>query len=547
MNLKLLIESESFSQNFPLGLKEFIKYCNDRDIIINEKLLEFLEENKLFFPIFRTEQWTMHDTKMLKKLYSTDLLKEPRNEEFIPWEEFYKLNEKFGIKELSIFSYYSKYQIFYLKRILNFITLKYTFNQLDEDKEIFTQNKKFREDNIDRMLLNFNDLDLIFLLNYIQNKYLPFVKDSRYTVLTNIDMDNLDQLTSLIDLSKIFEETPYSIDYLKNIRKRFAVDGLSIDPLEKWYHLIKYVSHEERANLKGKALLAIDYYAISDMLKLLIEDLTGEEQLETASILDSSRGSWQIRIYGKKINHKDIDVLQRLLTEYRINPNPDLFFIVEGYSEEAVIPIILNAYDLSLEEYRIELYNVKGVDKKIDELIKYKGIPITRKIDDKYYISPYGTKIFGLFDREGRFAHKEPEEIIDKIMKDIFETLPTELKTEKIYDLLENEIFIIKFWDKCFEYDNLSNEELIFLLKEYGMKYGHEFEISDTEMNVYRERNEDIKRLFRNKTGVGLSKKEFGKLIGNYIVENIRNGKEDYPIINVMNEVIFFSKGASLE
>jgi hypothetical protein len=489
----------------------------------------------------------MHDTKMLKKLYSTDLLKEPRNEEFIPWEEFYKLNEKFGIKELSIFSYYSKYQIFYLKRVLNFITLKYTFNQFDEDKEIVTRNKKFREDNIDRMLLNSNNFDLIFLLNYIQNKYLPLVKDSRYTVLTNINIEDLEQLTSSIDLSKIFEETHYSIDNLKNIRRNFAANGLSIDPLENWYHLIKYISHEKKAKLKGKALLAIDYYAISDMLKLLIEDLTGEEQLETSLILDLSGGSWQTRIYGKKINHKDIDVLKRLLTEYRIDPNPDLFFIVEGYSEEIAIPIILNAYDLSLEEYRIELYNVKGVSKKIDELIKYKGIPITRKIDDKYYISPYGTKIFGLFDREGRFAHKEPDEIIDKIMKDIFETLPTELKTEKIYDILENEIFIMKFWDKCFEYDNLSNEELIFLLKEYGMKYGHEFEISNAEMNMYRERNENINRLFRNKTGVSLSKKEFGKLIGNYIVENIRNGKEDYPIISVMNEVIFFSKGASLE
>lgn len=547
MNLKLLIESESFSQNFPIELKEFIKYCNNREVSINEKQLEFLEEKKLFFPIFRTDDWIWQDTKILKKLYSENLIRIPKNEKFIPWEEFYGLDEKFGIKKQLINSYYSKYQIFYLKRILDFITLKYTFNQLEDDKEIFRINKKFREDNIAPMLLNFNDINLIFLINYIQNKYLPIVKDSRYTVLTNINIEDLEQLTSIIDLSKIFKETPYSIDDLKNIRIRFAVDGLSIDPLEKWYHLIKYVSHEKRANLKGKALLAIDYYAISDMLKLLIEDLTGEEQLETASILDSPRRSWQIRIYGKIINHKDIDVLQRLLTEYRINPNPDLFFIVEGYSEEAAIPIILNAYNLSLEEYRIELYNVKGVDKKIDELIKYKGIPITRKIDDTYYISPYGTKIFGLFDREGRFASKKPEEIIDKIMKDIFETPPDEIKTEKNWDILEKDIFILKFWDKCFEYDNLSNEDLIFLLKEYGVKYGHEFEISDSEMNGYRERNEDINRLFKSKTGAGLSKREFGKSIGDYIVENIGNGKEDYPIIDVLNDVIFFSKGVSLE
>ena len=127
-------------------------------------------------------------------------------------------------------------------------------------------------------------------------------------------------------------------------------------------------------------------------------------------------------------------------------------------------------------------------------------------------------------------------------MKDILETLPNEMKTEKNLDILEKDIFILKFWDKCFEYDNLSNEELIFLLKEYGVKYGHEFEISDSEMNGYRERNEDINRLFKSKTGVGLSKREFGKSIGDYIVENIGNGKEDYPIIDVLNDVIFFSK-----
>ena len=165
MNLKLLIESESFSQNFPLELNEFIKYCNNREVSINEKNLEYLEEKKLFFPIFRTDKWIWQDTKILKKLYSENLIRIPRNEEFIPWEEFYGLDEKFGIKNRLINSYYSKYQIFYLKRILDFITLKYTFNQLEEDEEIFKINRKFRDDNIDRMLLIFNDINLIFLLN----------------------------------------------------------------------------------------------------------------------------------------------------------------------------------------------------------------------------------------------------------------------------------------------------------------------------------------------------------------------------------------------
>ncbi len=540
MNLKLLIDSESFSQNFPIELRDFIGYCKDRDINVNEEILEYLEEKRLFFPIFRTSERFIEDTKKLKKLYSEGLLKEPKNEFFVSWDEFYIFNKKYGIKELSIYSYYSKYQIFHLIRILDFITLKFS---LKDDDDIFLRDKKFREKNIDKILTQFveSQCQFCFFINYIQNKYLPFSKDSRYIMLININLKELMALTSLIDISKVSEK--FSIDILKSIRMNFSIDGSKINPLKNWYHLVKYISYEKKMKLKGKALLAQDYYLVSDMLRLLIEDLTGEEQYETYSVLDETKGDWMHRIYGKKINYKDIDVLKIILTDYRINPEPDLLLIVEGHSEEAAIPIILNAYNETLEEYRIELYNAEGVDKKIDELMKYIGIPTVRKIDEKYHVSPFRTRIFGIFDKEGRFKFKKPDDITKKIMNDILKRLPIEIN-EETRDILLMDTIRIKVWNKCFEYDNLANEELIFLLEKYSKKYNHELKISESELEGYRQRNEDIKRLYIAKTGQNLNKKQFGELIGAFLADNVKNGKEDYDIIEVLNEVIFFSKGA---
>ena len=96
-------------------------------------------------------------------------------------------------------------------------------------------------------------------------------------------------------------------------------------------------------------------------------------------------------------------------------------------------------------------------------------------------------------------------------MNEILKQLPKEMN-EETRNILERDTIRIKVCNKCFEYDNLSNEELIILLEQYSQKYNHEFKITDSELKVYRQRNEDIKRLYFDKTGENLSKKQFGEL-----------------------------------
>lgn len=543
MNLKLLIDSESFSQNFPIKLSDFIIYCRDRDISVNEEILEYLEEKRLFFPIFRSERF-IEDTKNLKKLYSEGLVKEPKNEVFIPWKNFYRFDENSGNEKIITFSFYSTYQIFHIIKILPVITLKFTLNQIKDNYDVFLRDKKFKEKNIDKLLTQSVDVEyqMIFFINYIQNKYLPFVKDSQIIYFADIRLKELDQLMSVINKSKILEK--YSIETLKQIRREFALNGYNIDPLKKWFHLVKYIDYKKRKELNGTALLAQYYYLVSDMLNLLIEDLTGEKQSDiySAALMESS--DWMSQLYGKKLNYKDIDTLKIILTDYRINPYPDLLLIVEGHTEEVAIPIILSATNETLEEYRIELYNIQGANKNFDELMKYIGTPTVRKIDGKYDVY-FRTRIFLIFDNEGRWKNKKSDTITKIIMNEILKRLPKEMN-EETCNILAMDTIKIKVCDKCFEYDNLSNEELIFLLDKYSKKHNNEFKINKSELYEYRQGNINIGDLYSAKTGHGLGKREFGELIGYFLADKIKNGEDDSYINDVLKEVILFSKGIKL-
>jgi len=137
------------------------------------------------------------------------------------------------------------------------------------------------------------------------------------------------------------------------------------------------------------------------MLALFLEDLTGEKQRETGSILDALEGRGKVRVYGKELNYADRDILIRLLREYGINPRPRLVLIVEGYTEEIVFPIIANAMGIPLERYNIQIINIRGVDKDPREFIIDYASPDVYPFDNKYYIHLERTKVFLNFDNEG--------------------------------------------------------------------------------------------------------------------------------------------------
>ena len=589
MNVKELILQEAFYQNFPLEVDKFIDYCKKRGLNVDRKDLEYLEKEGLFRPIMRVDGYYVNNTTDLNKLYENNHVIDPRQKEFVPWNNFYEKRERY--REEVIHSYYHPYQIYSLNSVLeaieariraltrfnitpqndaSVINLRKPGKNMGNRPEIMRKDSKKDE----------KDEKFVELLLFIQNKYLPLVKQPGYINITGDSPNNLYErwydLKRKIIPKEIVSALGLKAEEIKDYRGLIGGYGLSIDPLNNWYDLVKYIKYAKRQKLKGKALLAQDFYIISDMLALLLKDLTDEKQLETGSISDTMQGRGKEGYYGKKLNYVDRDILIELLREYGINPRPRLILIVEGYTEGIAFPIIANAMGIPLERYDIQIINIRGVDKDPREFIIDYATPDVYPFDNKYYIHLERTKVFLNFDNEGNKGSwikkliEKPDEEIEKMMKDVVSIIKN-----KGGDISANiEVIFLKhtvkyhIWGKedanfpdddelprehrikgkSFEYANFSDEELSRELNKYGRNYDPQFKITANEINGCRAENTNLDKFIRDKPDTylkGLNKREFGEQIGNFIAKEIKERTNRFenqrPIEEVLNQIIRFT------
>jgi hypothetical protein len=573
MNVNELIYQEAFYQNFPLEVDKFIDYCKERGVNVNRRYLEYLEKEGLFRPIIRVDGYYVNNTTDLKELYENDHVIDPRQKGFVPWNIYYEKRERY--REEIVHSYYHPYQIYFLNKVLEVGLRLSPLNIPQQDDELVISIRKW-EKNMSDYLENLRKDSkkhekFVELLLFIQNKYLPLVKQPGYISVTGDLPNNLDEkwddLQKRIIPKEIVSAFGLEVEVIKGYRGRIGRYGLSIDPLKHWYDLIKYIKYDKRQKLKGKALLAQDFYLISDMLALLLKDLTGEKQLETGSLSDTMRGCGKVRVYGKELNYVDRDVLIRLLREYGINPRPRLVLIVEGYTEEIVFPIIANAMDISLESYDIQIINILGVDRDPRELIIDYATPDVYSMDKKYYIPLERTKVFLIFDNEGNKRSwikkliEKPVEEIEKMMNDVLSIIKNKgrhisTNTEKIFlkhtvkchiwgQEQDDEKLKHRIREKSFEYANFSDEELSRELNKYCEKHGYNFDVTSDEIKDCRAKNRNLDKFIRDKTDTSLNKREFGEQIGNFIAKEIKERTNRFEnqrkIEKVLEQIIRFT------
>jgi hypothetical protein len=588
MNVKELILQEAFYQNFPLEVDKFIDYCKKRGLKnVDRKYLEYLEKEGLFRPIMRVDGYYVNNTTDLKKLYENNHVIDPSQNEFVPWKTFYETRTEYPREVIRTY-YYHPYQIYSLNSVLEAIEAKIRaltrFNITPQNDASVINFRKPGKNMGNRPEImrkdSKKDEKFVELLLFIQNKYLPLVKQPGYINITGDSPNNLYErwydLKRKIIPKEIVRALGLKTKDIDDYRGLIGSYGLFIDPLNDWYDLIKYINYDKRQKLKGKALLAQDFYIISDMLALLLKDLTGEKQLETGSISDTMQGRGKVRVYGKELNYVDRDILIRLLREYGINPRPRLVLIVEGDAEEIVFPIIANAMDIPLERYDIQIINIRGVDKDPRGLIIDYATPDVYPFDNKYYIHPERTKVFLIFDNEGnktswikKFIEK-PDEEIKKMMNEVVSIIKNKggdisanIEEKFLKHTVEYHIWgqeDANFHDdeelprehrikgKSFEYANFSDEELSRELNKYGRKYDPQFKITANEINGCRAKNTNLDTFIENKPDTylkGLDKREFGEQIGNFIAKEIKERTNRFenqrPIEEELNRIIRFT------
>lgn len=540
-----------------LPTDQFVSFCRGRGIRASRDQLEQFERLKLFFPLARVQfpkitlkveysedRKTYRDLGILeedevwngetREDYSSfhfvkefagnwmqeGLLWEPRSREFEPWSGFW---EDDGRK---VESYYAMFQCLPLHHLNRDLTIRvapesWAAHSVEKARETACQMANLAKTWTDAVRQNGCPGQRAALIcQAISNRYYPKTQSDRRTLIVSRHAPyyewNWKEYRRNWDAEAVRRLLGVSIEELKLLQEQTASYARWIDPLESWYSLARFVSIEQRKYLKGEALLARTLYSMEEMLRLFYHDLTGEKLCGP----DESPG-WRLSdFYGEGVPDNELQYLEFLTNKYHLNPRPRLLLLVEGEGERQQVPRIAQ----ELLGYRMERVGIQ-----VETLMGIGEVKKLERLIDHYHYRQ--TIVYLILDNENN-APKLRKRLLEARSK--YPDVPGRITKP-------NYIFL---WEKCFEFDNFSDEEIAGALTTVA---GGRYTFTPTEVAQARARfgrvKDPLSSLYRQKVGYGLNKPGLVEALVKGMLDNPRaefdpEGKPARPIAAKIWDVI---------
>lgn len=512
--LSLLDDVDLFKQASGLmTIDRFVEACKERGLNVFEEELEYYEQRGLLYPLLRIPrlvQWHdaqghpvdigegdtlspgafrryhsyLTDGENLRELREEGLLIRASAETYQPWSEYRDTEANY---QLRIDTYYVLYQILQVHWIKQHVTVEETYRRSERDSDDIVKVANVLSDRFpsgDYAPRSMADLDeLVALLLVIQNRYRPGASGILSGYRNQQDYQRYEDAFSP---EAAWAIVPIPLEELRTMRWLLCHRAREIDPLENWHDLVGFVGAFKRWKLRGTALLAQELYTIIEMLSRFLSDLAEQRGLTEQEYSCLSNENYEMQMYGRRVNHRDFDILEQILTDYDLNPRPKVLFIVEGETEAAAIPIICEAMQLRLATFGIELHNIAGADKHLEVLTRYAAPPrLSVAIEPGVYAAVRQTRVYALFDRENRWRRDEKlEAFLADWRATITNLLPDDLSDEAKEQIAGRSVTVER-WSQCFEFDNFTDDDLAEAISDYARTWGWP-EITAAEVASYR-------------------------------------------------------------
>lgn len=534
IDLTALIENEWFIVCDLLPADQFIKFCRDRGINTSREQLEQLEQLKLFYPLARVrfpkvtvkvelsedrktyryfgvlesdEAWSGdiiedYAAFYFNRRYNEDWLRndwlwDPRSREFESWSGFVEKGEP------SVESYYSRFQCLPLYHLCQDLTIRmggewwgaYSPKDVQETGQ---QMVEFAKARIESIRQNGSSLaEIALICQAISNRYYPKTQSDRRTLSVTYRGDyrdwRWDEYCNGWDAEATQRLLGVSVGELKTFQKQTALDARWLDPLEHWYGLIRFVSVDQRARLKGNALLAQTLYAMEEMLRFFYHDLTREKLYAP----DESASWRRSDFYGEGVPENELQYLEFLTNRYHLNPRPRLLLFVEGEGERQQFPRIareLLRHPMERVGIQVELLGSVGEAQKLERLIDY-----------HHYRQ---TIVYVILDNENN-----ARQLRDRL-------LSTKSKYPEVQRMITKPELIF-LWEKSFEFDNFSDDEIAGAMTEVAGKR-YEFRVSEIAQAraIHGRQRDPLSVLYQQKLRYGLNKPKLAEALVQGMLQN---------------------------
>ena len=314
---------------------------------------------------------------------------------------------------------------------------------------------------------------------------------------------------------KLYGLTP---ERLRHAYETLAEAQARCDPMERWYQLTQFISPSERQKLKGDALRAETLRTGAHMIRLLHQDLYGEELPHPNEVSVTIRN----HIPELEVRRDARRHLEFVANHFGINPQPKLALIVEGQSEESAVTQIFEEYFGSHPGvYSIEIVTLRGVGNATGNKKQDRFRAILRLID---YLHHHQTITFLVLDNENYASELKREA----------------KKAQSIHGAKRyvTRLDQIRIWQDSFEFDNFSCTEIACALNELAQ--GH---ATFTVQQVMKAKNHPtpgskLTKLYFGETGRRLPKVKLSKILVRIMLSPAaKRNVENRPIVKILNRV----------
>ncbi len=319
-----------------------------------------------------------------------------------------------------------------------------------------TLNKRQQEEALKEAAEN---RDLIIALMAIEAKYLPQLKGHRFSAIysgTNSFVKELVAYQQSFDPIDMLNWVGWDADKVKKTAENLLWQADRLDPLRDWHKLIRMCHPEMLNKLRGDALVALDHRRAAEMLLRFYEDLQAHGAAPPfAEIPKRYRGSLDTRL------KYDLGTLDEILMNFGLSPQPSLVLIIEGDTEEYVVPEVMKLLGIPQYSSFIKIFNSKGVDKDFELLARYiTPFQFGDALENAVLLTRPPTHFLVAVDEESNFrnsgARKKEHK---KWVAGIYGAVPEEYRTENMREDLSHFVNI-ETWGDVFEFAHFTDEEL---------------------------------------------------------------------------------------
>lgn len=259
--------NEAFLSKFHnalLSKSRFVKACIENGLEITELRLSFYEQEGLMCPIAVYEDETFYSPFQLFRIY---------------------ILEDYVSRSLS--------KIHFIQNEDGVLIQKSPF----EIKRVFDLNR-------DNILYRDEDFyRIVSILHHIQPFYSnPYTITSYLRELT-LNPRDLEDPNWFVEkrrsgfIKEVIESHSVDAESIRFWQQRISSAAEDIDPLDRWYHLLRNLGPQDKQKLKwlhGSAKFAQFLYRMEEVLRGALEDLVKEKTLNPSDIRDLTGGSWRI-------------------------------------------------------------------------------------------------------------------------------------------------------------------------------------------------------------------------------------------------------------